>query len=321
MAYIRGGGDVRENWQTQESVTATALAPAPAPVAAPAPAPVAAPAPAPVVNRDMLGTQMQATAAQTSALAKQREQALQQAINAWRTQQSQQSNALAQNIAAQQQGLGQRSDIQMLQQAAMGQGPSAAAIQAQQQGNQIAAQQYALAASRGANPAAIRAAVMSGGEAQQAAAGQAALARAQEQMAARGQYAQAYGQGTEALLGAQMQAAGLQQQGGLGGLQALQGAAGLGQQGQLAGQEQLMNALNQRYAMGSDVEKAQLAQTLQKMQADAQLRATQMQGEYGMAQTQAQIDAQPGFWEKALIGGIGGITSGIGGGIVRSVMS
>jgi len=80
--------------------------------------------------------------------------------------------------------------LQMQQQAAMGQGPSAASLLAEQQANRIAQQQMAAATARGFNPAAMRGAMYQGAQAQSDAAQQAALARAQEQMAAQQMFGQ-----------------------------------------------------------------------------------------------------------------------------------
>ena len=78
----------------------------------------------------------------------------------------------------------------MAQQSAMGQGPSAASVMAQIQGNRIAQQQMAAATSRGFNPAAQRGAMYQGAQAQSDALQTAALARAQEQMAAQQNFGQ-----------------------------------------------------------------------------------------------------------------------------------
>ena len=80
--------------------------------------------------------------------------------------------------------------LQMQQQAAMGAGPSAASLLAQQQANRIAEQQMAAATARGFNPSAMRGAMYQGAQAQSDAAQQAALARAQEQMAAQQMFGQ-----------------------------------------------------------------------------------------------------------------------------------
>jgi hypothetical protein len=217
---------------------------------------------------------------------------------------------MAENLRAQAAGIGQREDISMLRNAAMGQGPSAAAVQAQQQAQQIAAQQYGLAASRGANPAAMRAAIMQGGQAQQNAAGQGALARAQEQMAARGQYAGAFGDASNAMLGAQMQAAGLQSQTGLGALGLSNQASATGQQGALGGNEAFLNALQFRYDMMRNPEEDALKQAIAQMQADTQLQNTQM-----------QIDAEPSFMEKLLLGFAGNAAQGAGSAATKAAMA
>jgi hypothetical protein len=220
----------------------------------------------------------QANAQRTQADAVRREQMQQAAIQAWYQKQAAQQQALQASLDP-----SKRQDIAMLQQAAMGQGPSAAALQAKQSGEQIAAQQYGMAASQGSNPAAIRAALMSGGQAQQAAAGQATMARANEQMQAQQLYAQAYGQG----VGQQLQGMGQMGQTGLGALGIGQQASAVGQQGQIAGGGQLMDALQLRYGMQRDPEADQVKLAMQKMASDAQ-----------MQQMQAQIDASPSFWER-----------------------
>lgn len=285
------------------------LAAAPAPVAA-APAPAVVPVARQMQAREDLGFAAETTAARLARDAQKREAQQQAAIQAWARSQASQQSLMAENLRAQAAGIGQREDIAMLRNAAMGQGPSAAAVQAQQQAEQIAAQQYGLAASRGANPAAMRAAIMQGGQAQQSAAGQGALARAQEQMAARGQYAGAFGDASQQLLGAQMQAAGLQSQTGLGALGLSNQATATGQQGVQGGNEALMRALQFRYGMMRDPEEDAMRQAITQMQTDAQLQNTQM-----------QIDAQPSFWEKLALGVAGAGAQGAGAAVTQSAMS
>lgn len=260
-----------------EQTPAGAIIPAAAPVA-PAPAPIAPPPNPMDAQRAEIAALAQANAQRTQADAARREQQQQAAIQAWYQKQAAQQQALQASLDP-----SKRQDIALLQQAALGQGPSAAALQAKQSGEQIAAQQYGMAASRGANPAAMRAALMSGGQAQQAAAGQAAMARANEQMQAQQLYAQAYGQG----VGQQLQGMGQMGQTGLGALGIGQQASAVGQQGQIAGGGQLMDALQLRYGMQRDPEADQVKLAMQKMASDAQ-----------MAQMQAQIDAGPSFWER-----------------------
>lgn len=86
--------------------------------------------------------------------------------------------------AAQQQGQYSPQAFSMMQQAAMGQGPSAAQAQLQAGIDQSIQAQMTAAASRGFSPAAMRGAQMQGAQMQQAAANQAAQLRAQEQQAA-----------------------------------------------------------------------------------------------------------------------------------------
>jgi hypothetical protein len=116
----------------------------------------------------------------------------------------------------------QQNAYQMALAAAMGRGPSAAGIQAQQSADQISRMSLGSALSRGSvNPAAMRGAIMAGQQAQSAAAGQAAMARAQEQMAGQ----QFMGQMTGQMAGSQQAAMGNALQ-----AQQMSGQFGAGQQ-------------------------------------------------------------------------------------------
>lgn len=92
--------------------------------------------------------------------------------------------------AAQQQGQNTGQAMQYLQQAAAGQGPSAAQNQLRAGMDEAIKAQMTAAASRGFSPAAMRGAQMQGADLQQQAANQAAFLRAQEMQAAQAAYAQ-----------------------------------------------------------------------------------------------------------------------------------
>lgn len=117
--------------------------------------------------------------------------------------------ANAANLAASRNA--QLGGVSLLEDAAMGRGPSLAQEILRQGGNQAAAAAASNAASlRGVAPAAAqRLAVMQGGEAQQAAAAGAAQLGLQEQQAARGQFVDALGQVRGADLGNAQLSAGL----------------------------------------------------------------------------------------------------------------
>lgn len=239
--------------------------------------------------KQLIGDQAGQVGTDIATGAASREASLGRAVGIWSQQNAARQAEIQRTIAAQMAGLSGREDISMLRNAAMGQGPSAAALQAKAQADQIQAQQMAMASARGANPAAMRAAVMAGAGAQQGAAAQGALARSQEQMAAQAQYSQAYDQASRSLLGAQLSLSEQQQQGGVAGLNAMQGAAGLGQQGQLASGDALLKALQMRYGIMRDPEEDAVKQAIAQMT---------MQGQMDIAQ--AQIAAQPGMWERIM---------------------
>jgi hypothetical protein len=129
-------------------------------------------------------------------------------------------------------------------------------------------------------------------------------------MAARGQYAGAFGDASNAMLGAQMQAAGLQSQTGLGALGLSNQASATGQQGALGGNEAFLNALQFRYDMMRNPEEDALKQAIAQMQADTQLQNTQM-----------QIDAEPSFMEKLLLGFAGNAAQGAGSAATKAAMA
>jgi hypothetical protein len=288
--------------RTQQEITGTPnrTATTPAPVAAPKPVQAAAVKPDP---RDAIAAAEKQAALVAAQQAAQREAQVKAAADAFAKQQQAQQAALAAQIAGTaKSNLDQRSDISMLRSAALGEGPSAAALQAQQSGQAIAAQQYALAASRGANPAAMRAAILQGGQAQQAAAGQAAMARASEQMAAQQNYANAYAGG----VGQQLNAAGLNSTTGLGVLNANQQVANMGQQGQQYSNTALLQALQNQYGMQHDVETMNVQQAIAKMQTENQMNISQ-----------AQINSQPSFWERMF----GNVIQGGAGGVAKVLLS
>lgn len=177
--------------------------------------------------------------------------------------------------AAQQQGQNTGQAMQFLQQAAAGQGPSAAQNQLRAGMDEAIKAQMTAAASRGFSPAAMRGAQMQGADLQQQAANQAAFLRAQEMQAAQAAYAQ----------GA------LQQE-----QQARQAALAAGQttlQQQVASEEAKQNAIN-AYLQGSGqllqsgtaltTAQAQLQQQAALANQEAMLKA-------GMFNTQTGLEA------------------------------
>lgn len=178
--------------------------------------------------------------------------------------------------AAQQGGQNTAQSLQYLQQAAAGQGPSAAQNQLRSGMDESIRAQMTAAASRGFSPAAMRGAQMQGAELQQQAANQAAFLRAQEMQAAQ----QAYATGS------------LQQE-----QQARQAALQAGQttlQQQVASDEAKQAAIN-AYLSGSGQllqSGTQLTAAQAQLQQQAALANQESMLKAGMFNTQAGLEAQ-----------------------------
>lgn len=166
--------------------------------------------------------------------------------------------------AAQQAGQYSPQAIGMMQQAAMGQGPSAAQAQLQAGVDQSIQAQMAAAASRGFSPAAMRGAQMQGAQMQQAAVNQAAQLRAQEQQAAQQAFLQASLQQEEMARNAALQA----------------GATTL--QADMAGKEARQNAIN-TFVQGSG--------TMAGLGQEQAIAQAQLQQQAGIQNQQAMLQA------------------------------
>jgi hypothetical protein len=192
--------------------------------------------------------------------------------------------------AAQQGGQNTAQSLQYLQQAAAGQGPSAAQNQLRSGMDEAIRAQMTAAASRGFSPAAMRGAQMQGAELQQQAANQAAFLRAQEMQAAQ----QAYATGS------------LQQE-----QQARQAALQAGQttlQQQVASDEAKQAAIN-AYLSGSGqllqsgtqltAAQAQLQQQAALANQEAMLKAGMFNNQLGLDAAQLQQVGQLGYGQLA----------------------
>lgn len=188
--------------------------------------------------------------------------------------------------AAQQSGQYSPQAIAQMQQAAMGQGPSAAQAQLQSGVDQSVQAQMAAAASRGFSPAAMRGAQMQSAQMQQSAVNQAAQLRAQEQQAAQQAFLQAALQQEQMQRQAAMQAAGLTLDQSVQGQQLKQAAinAQLQGAGQFAG-----------LAQQSATAQAQLAQQAALANQDAFLKAGMFNQTMPLEAFQAQQQANLGF--------------------------
>jgi hypothetical protein len=178
--------------------------------------------------------------------------------------------------AAQQSGQYSPEAINMMRQAAAGQGPSAAQAQMQAGTDQAIRAQLAAAGSRGFNPAAMRGAQMQGAEMLQTSANQAAQLRAQEQQAAQQQFLQASLQQEQMQRQAAMQAAGLSLDQDVASQQARQAA--INAQGQIAGQFAGLGS-QQAISQAELMQQAALANQGVKMQADLANQGASLQAQ------------------------------------------
>lgn len=177
--------------------------------------------------------------------------------------------------AAQQSGQYSPQALQMMQRAAMGQGPSAAQTQMQSGVDAAIKAQLAAAGSRGFSAAAMRGAQAQGAEMQQAAVNQAAILRAQEQQAAQQAFLQASLDQEQMQRQAALQAGQINLQQDLGTKQAIQDAINA----QLAGAGQFAG-------FGTDLAKAQ---------AEINLRSAIANQGAGLSAAELQQRGQLGF--------------------------
>lgn len=190
--------------------------------------------------------------------------------------------------AAQQQGQYSPQAFNLMQQAAMGQGPSAAQAQLQSGVDQALKAQMAAAGSRGFSAAAMRGAQMQGAEMQQQAVSQAAILRAQEQQAAQQAFLQAALDQENMARTAALQAGATTLQADVAGKQAKQAAinAALEGSGQMATIGQQRANLQAQLTQDARSQNAQLALEGQIAKEQALLDALRLQqaGQLGYAQ-------------------------------------
>jgi hypothetical protein len=228
--------------------------------------------------------------------------------------------------AAQQGGQNTAQSLQYLQQAAAGQGPSAAQNQLRSGMDEAIRAQMTAAASRGFSPAAMRGAQMQGAELQQQAANQAAFLRAQEMQAAQQAYATGSLQQEQQARQAALQAGQttLQQQvasdeakqaainaylSGSGqllqsGTQLTAAQAQLQQQAALANQESMLKAGMFNTQTGLEAAQLQQQGNLAYAGLGGSLISTQLGGYGTLYSGQLQQDAQDAAMRQAIIGGL-----------------
>jgi hypothetical protein len=192
--------------------------------------------------------------------------------------------------AAQQGGANTAQSLNLLRQAAMGQGPSAAQAQMSSGLDQAVKAQMAAAGSRGFNAAAMRGAQMQGAEMQQAAINQSAMLRAQEMQAAQQAFMQGSLSQEDMARNAALAAGQTTLQQDLGTKAAIQDAINSQLQG--AGQ----------YAgLGTDLEKTQAMLTQQARLAnqDVDLRSGMFNSQLGFDAAALQQQGQLGMYDLA----------------------
>jgi hypothetical protein len=205
--------------------------------------------------------------------------------------------------AAQQGGANTAQSLNLLRQAAMGQGPSAAQAQMNAGVDQAIKAQMAAAGSRGFNAAAMRGAQMQGAEMQQAAVNQAAMLRAQEMQAAQQAFMQGSLSQEDMARNAALAAGQTTLQQDVAGQQARQAAinAQLQGAGQFAG-------LGVEQALAN----AQLRQQAMLANQDVGLRAGMFNNQLGLDALALQQSGQLGFAglsNQAFMGALGGQTA------------
>jgi hypothetical protein len=204
--------------------------------------------------------------------------------------------------AAQQSGQYSPQAIGMMQQAAMGQGPSAAQAQLQAGVDQSIQAQMAAAASRGFSPAAMRGAQMQSAQMQQQALNQAAQLRAQEQQAAQQSFLQASLQQEEMQRQAALQAGQTTLQQEIAKKDAIQNAINA----QLQGSGQLLQSGTQLATT-----QAQLQQQAALADQEAMLRAGMFNNQIGLQARELQQQGELGYGGLG-IGAMGQQFSGLG---------